>query len=171
MIFRKLVLFLIIAALLISGCAEYNPEIHNEKIDSILSDPELKKYILNESNDNHQVDISKSDKKVESEYADGKLYEYNIFIQVNSAFLAASKTKQFDYVDEIASVFGKTLVANDSSFRGIYDRVFVRYGNYGDDDYMSLSMNIQGIRTLNYKTRDEYRLLYYDRDENPVYDE
>ncbi|UNK19287.1 hypothetical protein MNQ98_04410 [Paenibacillus sp. N3/727] len=167
---KQKVLLIILVLMIISGCgATYDLSIHTSKVNEIVNNNELTKYIsYYEPLERHDILVQRSEKKISSEYVDGEVYEYTVLVDVNDAFLTASRTTQFDFVDRIADIFDDSIAGEGTSFIGIYDKVIITTIN--DDPNFAKSMNIHEVRKLDNETRDEYRLAYYDSEGKPVYE-
>ncbi|NUU57068.1 hypothetical protein HP548_23590 [Paenibacillus taichungensis] len=163
-------LIMLIVAFILTACgAEYDSSIHDAKIAEINNNSDLTKYInYYEALGKNDIMIIKSEDKEESEFTDGKVYQYTVLIDVNSNFMTASRSNQFDFVSKVADIFEDTVAGEGTSFVGIYDKVLITSRD-NDPEYMKV-MNIHGVRKLDRKTRDEYTFVYYDSKGNPVYD-
>ena len=148
---------LLLCSTTILGCGAtdtYDSSIHDGNISEIFNDFNNTNYIQKKEYeiDKYEVYVWKSDERKESWYAEGKLFEYIVFIKVNEEFLKLTRTQKFDFINKIALVFGESLADNDGKYRGIYSKIILTYKSHGDPDYDSWSMNVQGIRIINGKT-------------------
>ncbi|MHA7962896.1 hypothetical protein ACX93W_02045 [Paenibacillus sp. CAU 1782] len=166
---KKTICIMLVFIFLI-GCGskvEYDSSIHDKRIKEFLDTADIVSYITKSPiTDDLEINILKSEKKENTEYAEGKLYMYTVSMNVTSDFFELPKAQIYDLLDEVAIIFGRTLADNDGEFRGMYSQVFVAESNFDEDGkYKSANdiiqtkahfMNIQGIRKIDGRSKEDF---------------
>ena len=179
---KKIVVTVIVLTILLIGFAalskeKYDESIHDVKINHLIDNYAFKQFFAEDEQNRYGYDIrihkSESKELLPYDVSDRKYYSYDVDITVTEDFKEFTKANTFNYMETLSDVLANYQVGKGTDFEGYYDELRLVYMDWSGGTPVTTSwiMNINGYpKELNGKTEDEYLIMYYDSNGQPVYE-
>jgi hypothetical protein len=158
-------LFCLLLIISLTGCGYDEESVHNSTTEFLKRN--LNSNLVNEDT----IDIisySEPHEKIESEF--GEVYEYGVFIWLNSSMEHWCKCDSWNEIVHITNMLEGRVTGEGTRFEGIYDDVHI--DSFNNPDYIyGIEMNIYGDAKINGDLDYElWHTQYFDDFGNPVFD-